>query len=73
MSAIYLLLLLPHIRGIGREHFTTSWFWGAVAIACLWMPLLLLNRHFDERGWMLSFAPLLLIAAYFSALFIVAG
>lgn len=77
VSLGYMVLLLPHVAGIGAEHFSSGWFLGAGAVALTWIPLVAFHRHFQRSEGalhlVLSFAPLVLMAAFFGALFAATG
>jgi len=73
ISFLYLVLLLPHFSGLTLGKLAYPWTLAGLLVAFLWLPVLLLERWFRrERGSIrtaLSFAPLLVIAAFFMSLF----
>lgn len=77
LSLGYMVLLLPHVAGIEAEHFSSGWFLGGATIALSWIPLLAFHRYFKHSDGalhlVLSFAPLILFAAFFGALFAATG
>jgi hypothetical protein len=77
VSLVYMVLALPHFGGIEAQHFSSGWFLAAMAIALAWLPLLLFNRYFRHGSGALhaalSLAPLILMVAFFSALFAAAA
>lgn len=77
VSLFYMVILLPQFVGIEAAHFSSGWFLAGMAVAFSWVPLLVFNGYF-RRGKgaphvMLSFAPLILMITFFSALFAAAG
>lgn len=77
VSLLYMLVLLPHFRGITAEHFSSGWFLGGIIIAFAWVPLLFLHHPLARKSGSLhiifSFAPAVVMTAYFSALLTVAS
>jgi len=77
VSLLYMVILLPHLGGIETQDFSSGWFLGGMAIAISWIPLLWFHRycgHGSERLHIIvSFVPLILFGAFFSALFVVAS
>ena len=73
ISFCYMLILLPHVGYIGAGHFMSVFFLAAACIALLWIPLSIFHLWtFGERGRAIrgvSFAPLMLEAAFFVSLF----
>ena len=76
VSLVYMMVLLPHFGGIGPKHLSSFWFVAGMLIAFSWIPLFMFRNYLAEGGGILrsvlSFAPLVFIAAFFTALFAVA-
>lgn len=75
-SFLYMLLLLPHARGLSWEHLRSGWSVAGLVAAFLWVPLVIYHRYFNQDlsplkvG--LSFVPMVALVIFFSALISVA-
>ena len=72
VSLLYLVFFLPHFRGLNAEHFQNGWSLAGMAIALLWVPLLVFQRKIQRASgayvYLFSFVPIILIVTFFGLL-----
>jgi hypothetical protein len=72
VSFLYMILLLPHVTGLGAGHFTNGWSLSGIAVALLWIPLVRfhgqIQRSDQARLMALSFIPLVFVGTCIVAL-----
>lgn len=73
VSLLYLVFALPHLRGLGAEHFQNGWSLAGMAIMLFWIPLLVFHRKIQDATapylYFFSFTPIILIVSFFGLLF----